>query len=771
MTQVVFRFVDPDGTPRADTLFDIVLRRPGFVDVQDSVVMPKTYQATTDLNGEFTLELEPATAPYRITLIDPERDEDSCGGRVSYQFYVPDSVDPVQAQDLFIAPPPNDVPWDEAALLKLTEAVEDAEQSAIASEASAVRAENAASDIEDYYDATVIKAGEAADSAAASEASAVNSQASAVAAGLSEAAAADHETAAGLSATASADSAAASQASAVASEASNQASLTAANLSSGFADAAGDHADTSLAASVASENSAQAAGVQAGLSEDSAVASAASATASEASYVASAASAGAAETARAAAVVAQNAAEGFAADAEAVTAGLTPRVDALETDVSTLQADVIAAQADADAGIAAAAVADAKAVVADGKAVTADAKAVTADGKAVAAQATANAAIPLTQKGADNGVAPLVAGLVPSAHLPSYVDDVIEYANLAAFPVTGETGKIYIALDTNRQYRWGGSSYTQLVASPGTTDNVVEGSTNLYFTVARVLATVLTGLSVATGGNAVSTDTVLVAFGKMENRLRNLGVPITSVVDSTTDFDTLITPGWQAGLYGAVSESRNPNHPDAANAQAIGNGVTNYYWLHVTKHGNNVLQMAYPYVSSADTTNVRPVFRVLGSGAWSAWKTITVNPMTAPGDLIVGGLLGNPKRLAIGTVGFVLKNVAGVITWAAAGLNIQLAGYNELLETVAGNEFNVSTSNVKKKVMTVAATFTITGATAGNCHSFTLYLEAAATYAPTWPASVKWLGGAPSYTAKDRIVFETIDNGATWFATYAGSYV
>lgn len=40
--------------------------------------------------------------------------------------------------------------------------------------------------------------------------------------------------------------------------------------------------------------------------------------------------------------------------------------------------------------------------------------------------------------------------------------DVLEYANLASFPVTGETGKIYLALDTNSTYRWSGSAYVQI---------------------------------------------------------------------------------------------------------------------------------------------------------------------------------------------------------------------------------------------------------------------------------------------------------------------
>ena len=72
---------------------------------------------------------------------------------------------------------------------------------------------------------------------------------------------------------------------------------------------------------------------------------------------------------------------------------------------------------------------------------------------------------------ADGGVfnlntkADLVGGKVPVSQLPAYVDDVLEFANLASFPATGESGKIYIALDTNLTYRWGGSSYVVMSSS------------------------------------------------------------------------------------------------------------------------------------------------------------------------------------------------------------------------------------------------------------------------------------------------------------------
>lgn len=58
-----------------------------------------------------------------------------------------------------------------------------------------------------------------------------------------------------------------------------------------------------------------------------------------------------------------------------------------------------------------------------------------------------------------NLVASRISGTISAANLPSYVDDVLEYASLSKFPTTGESGKIYTALDTNKIYRWSGSAY------------------------------------------------------------------------------------------------------------------------------------------------------------------------------------------------------------------------------------------------------------------------------------------------------------------------
>ena len=72
----------------------------------------------------------------------------------------------------------------------------------------------------------------------------------------------------------------------------------------------------------------------------------------------------------------------------------------------------------------------------------------------------------LSEKGQPGGLAELDdTGHVPVSQLPSYVDDVQEYASRSAFPATGESGKIYVATDTNLTYRWSGSGYVEISPS------------------------------------------------------------------------------------------------------------------------------------------------------------------------------------------------------------------------------------------------------------------------------------------------------------------
>lgn len=83
--------------------------------------------------------------------------------------------------------------------------------------------------------------------------------------------------------------------------------------------------------------------------------------------------------------------------------------------------------------------------------------------------------VPKSEKGSAGGVASLDStGKVPSSQLPSYVDDIIEgyyyngnfYTDSAHTQlITPETGKIYVDLNTNKTYRWGGTTYVEISQS------------------------------------------------------------------------------------------------------------------------------------------------------------------------------------------------------------------------------------------------------------------------------------------------------------------
>ncbi len=110
-----------------------------------------------------------------------------------------------------------------------------------------------------------------------------------------------------------------------------------------------------------------------------------------------------------------------------------------------------------------------------------------------------------SEKGTPNGVATLDGtGKIPSAQLPSYVDDVVEYTTIAQFPATGSAGILYIDLTTNKQYRWGGSAYAQITS--GAVDSVA-GKTGVITLDTSDIA----GLTSALANKAASSHTHSIA--------------------------------------------------------------------------------------------------------------------------------------------------------------------------------------------------------------------------------------------------------------------
>ena len=177
---------------------------------------------------------------------------------------------------------------------------------------------------------------------------------------------------------------------------------------------------------------------------------------------------------------------------------------------------------------------------------------------AAAAQAKADAAIPSSALGST--VAQLVAGTVPASQLPSFVDDVLEFATLANFPAAGETGKIYIAINggdspsnPTRQYRWSGTAYVVIPSSPGSTDQVPEGSTNLYHTAARVRAVVLTGLGALTNSAIAATDSILQALAKLQGQINEKLGKTEKAADATLFDGQLPAFYTNRAVWGSIS--------------------------------------------------------------------------------------------------------------------------------------------------------------------------------------------------------------------------
>jgi len=93
--------------------------------------------------------------------------------------------------------------------------------------------------------------------------------------------------------------------------------------------------------------------------------------------------------------------------------------------------------------------------------------------------------------------------------------------------------------------------------------------------------------------------------------------------------------------------------------------------------------------------------------------------------------------------------------------------------TVSGaTAINFALGNVATAVLASGGSFTISNApTSGIYGKFKLILTNGGTVADPWHASVKFAGGTtPTLTTSgvDILTFETIDNGATWFAVVEG---
>ena len=184
--------------------------------------------------------------------------------------------------------------------------------------------------------------------------------------------------------------------------------------------------------------------------------------------------------------------------------------------------------------------------------------------------------------GQANGVATLdSSGLVPTTQLPAYVDDVLEYANLAAFPGTGESGKIYVAIDTNKTYRWSGSAY--IFITSGVVDSV-NGQTGV------VNITNITGNAVTASMLQTARTLTIGNMSKTFDGSSNVSWSVSEIGAQASDADLTAIAGL-ASTSGLLRKT-------AANTWSLD---TNTY---VTSSGVTAVTGIAPIVSSGGITPV-----------------------------------------------------------------------------------------------------------------------------------------------------------------------
>lgn len=289
------------------------------------------------------------------------------------------------------------------------------------------------------------------------------------------------------------------------------------------------------------------------------------------------------------------------------------------------------------------------------------------------------ARIASSEKGAANGVCPLGAdSLISSSYLPSYVDDVLEHANLAAFPATGAAGVIYVAVDTNKTYRWSGSAYVYITS--GAVDSVAGKTGVVTLAKADVGLGSVDNTSDAAKPVSSATQTALNAKANTATTLAGYGITDaaasshvgsggTAHADATTSVDGFMTAADKTKLDGVASNANNYSHPTGA--------------------GSN-------HIPSGGATGQFLKYSASGVAVWAADNDTVYTHPSSDGSLHVPatGTSNNGKVLTAGAT-------AGSLSWVTAN--------NGTVTGVSGTAPIVSSGGTSPTISMAAATASVNG--------------------------------------------------------------
>jgi hypothetical protein len=266
----------------------------------------------------------------------------------------------------------------------------------------------------------------------------------------------------------------------------------------------------------------------------------------------------------------------------------------------------------------------------------------------------------------------ITSGTIDSARLPSYVDDVLEAANLAAFPATGETGKIYVALDTNKVYRWSGSVYVYITS--GAVDSVAGKTGVVTLAATDVGLDSVENKSSATIRGEITSGNVTSALGFTPYNSTNPSGYITSAGTAANVSGTVAVANGGTGatsltannvLLGNGTSALQVVAPGTAGNVLSSNGTT---WASTALPAGG---LTYIYTTTAVTaTDKQGVLTSTAGGAF----TVTLPATPAIGAQVVvadAGSSWSTNNLTVGRNGSTIGGLAENLVCDITGASVQ----------------------------------------------------------------------------------------------------
>ncbi len=213
-----------------------------------------------------------------------------------------------------------------------------------------------------------------------------------------------------------------------------------------------------------------------------------------------------------------------------------------------------------------------------------------------------------------------------------------------------------ITAGTNLQYYRGDKTFQTLDTS------VVPENGPVYFTEPRVLATVLTGLNLTGGGTIAATDSVLTAFGKVQNQISALvgSVYYAGTWNASTNTPTLASGTGTKGYYYIVTVAGSTNLDGITDWKigdwAIFNGTTwdkvdNTDAVSSVNGFTGAVNLGLDNISDVDFSGSPTDTQLLRfNGTSSKWENWTPTYISAA-ITSLNGLTGATQTFATGTTG------------------------------------------------------------------------------------------------------------------------